>query len=155
MRHVTRHLLSARGQTLVEFALIAPIFVILLAGIIDFAMAMDRRIVLDHAVREGARYAAVTDDEGLVRDRVIEQAPGMLDSSDITICYEDKDNPPDGVATGVRDSVKVTASFTYDLPIIRPALSGLFGGDIGTIDMSPSGSAWLEKSVPGGTECPP
>jgi Flp pilus assembly protein TadG len=153
MRHVTRHLLSARGQTLVEFALIAPIFVILIAGIIDFAVAMDRDITLKHAVREGARYAAVTDDVGLVCDRVIEQAQGIVTGSDITISYEDING--DGRATDAGDSVKVTAHFTYDLPLIRPALSGLFGGDIGTIDMSPSGSAWLEKSVPGGTECPP
>jgi len=153
MRHVTRHLLSAKGQTLVEFALIAPIFVILLAGIIDFAMAMDRRITVQHAVREGARYAAVTDDAGLVCDRVIEQAQGIVTGSDITISYEDIDG--DGRATDAGDSVKVTASFTYDLPIIRPALSGLFGGDIGTIDMSPSGDSRLEQSVSGATGCPP
>jgi len=89
MRHVTRHLRSARGQTLVEFALIAPIFVILIAGIIDFAMAMDRRITVQHAVREGARYAAVTDDVGLVCDRVVDQAQGIVTGSDITISYED------------------------------------------------------------------
>jgi len=153
MRHVTRHLLSARGQTLVEFALVAPIFVILIAGIIDFAMAMDRRITVQHAVREGARYAAVTDDVGLVCDRVIEQAQGIVTGSDITISYEDIDG--DGRATDAGDSVKVTASFTYDLPIIRPALNGLFGGDIGTIDMSPSGDSRLEQSVSGATGCPP
>ena len=154
MRHVTRHLLSARGQTLVEFALVAPIFVILLAGIIDFAMAMDRRITVQHAIREGARYAAVTDDVGLVCDRVVEQAQGIVTSPDITISYEDKDDPLNGRDTDVGDSVKVTASFTYDLPIIRPALSGLFGGDIGTIDMSPWGDARLERSVSGATVCP-
>jgi len=155
MRHVTRHLLSARGQTLVEFALIAPIFVILLAGIIDFAMAMDRRITVQHAVREGARYAAVTDDVGLVCDRVIEQAQGIVTGPDIAISYQDMSKPPDGRDTDGGDSVKITAHFTYDLPIIRPALSGLFGGDIGAIDMSPSGDSRLEQSVSGATECPP
>ena len=154
MRHVTRLLLSARGQTLVEFALIAPIMVILLAGIIDFAMAMDRRITVQHAVREGARYAAVTDDVGLVCDRVVEQAQGTVAGSDITISYADMDDPANGRDTDVGDSVKVTAHFTYDLPIIRPALSGLFGGDIGAIDMSPWGDARLETSVSGATVCP-
>ena len=153
MRHVTRHLLSARGQALVEFALIAPIFVILIAGIIDFAMAMDRRITLQHAVREGARYAAVTDDVGLVCDRVTEQAQGMVTGSDITISYEDING--DGRATDAGDSVRVTASFTYDLPIIRPALEGLFGSDIGAIDMSPWGDSRLEQSVSGTTGCSP
>jgi hypothetical protein len=144
--------LSQRGQTLVEFALIAPIILLLIAGIIDFGMAMDRRIVLQHAVREGARYAAVTDDIGQVCDRTIEQAQGMIAGSDITVSYEDVDG--NGRATDAGDSVKVKASFTYHLPIIRPALSGLFGRDIGTIDMSPWGSARLERSVSGATECP-
>lgn len=152
MRHVTRLLLSAKGQTLVEFALIAPIIVILLAGIIDFAMAMDRRITVQHAVREGARYAAVTDDVGLVCDRVVEQAQGIVAGSDITISHEDIDG--DGRATDAGDSVKVTAHFTYDLPIIGPALEGLFGSDIGVIDLSPWGDARLETSVSGATVCP-
>jgi hypothetical protein len=63
--------------------------------------------------------------------------------------------PPDGRDTDGGDSVKITAHFTYDLPIIRPALSGLFGGDIGAIDMSPWGDSRLEQSVSGATECPP
>jgi hypothetical protein len=115
---------------------------------------MDRRITVQHAIREGARYAAVTDDVGLVCDRVIEQAQGIVTGSDITISYEDMDDPPNSRDTDVGDSVKVTAHFTYDLPIIGPAISGLSGTDIGTIDMSPWGDARLERSVSGATVCP-
>ena len=50
---------SEGGQTLIEFALIMPIVFLFLFVLVDFGIAMDRRLVLQHAVREGARYAAV------------------------------------------------------------------------------------------------
>lgn len=49
----------ARGQALVEFALIAPIFFLLLFGLIEFGRAVYTIQILDNAAREGARYAIV------------------------------------------------------------------------------------------------
>lgn len=145
---------SDRGQTLVEFALVAPIIFLFLFAIVDFGMAMDRRLTLQHAVREGARMAAVKDDIQQICDHTVEQAQGMITAADITLSYEDMDVPADGRDTDGGDSVKVTATFTYDLPIIGPALSGLLGSSLGTIDMAPWGAARLERGVSGATECP-
>src|SRR5436190_19629265 len=48
-----------RGQALVEFAFVAPIFFLLLFAIIDFGRYVYYVQVLDNAAREGARYAIV------------------------------------------------------------------------------------------------
>ena len=65
-RHISRAFGSRcrneGGQTLIEFALAAPLLLVFLLAIVDFGIAIDRRIVLDHAVREGARYASVGGD---------------------------------------------------------------------------------------------
>jgi Flp pilus assembly protein TadG len=53
-----------RGQSLVEFALIIPIFIILVFGIIDFGMGLRAYITVTQATREGARYAAVGNPAG-------------------------------------------------------------------------------------------
>jgi Flp pilus assembly protein TadG len=53
---------NERGSVAVEFGLIAPIFFLLLFGIIDFGRAFYTVHDLAAAVREGARYAAVLDD---------------------------------------------------------------------------------------------
>ena len=53
-----------RGQSLVEFALIVPIFIILVFGIIDFGMGLRAYITVTQATREGARYAAVGNPAG-------------------------------------------------------------------------------------------
>ena len=50
---------KARGQALVEMALITPLLVFILLGIVDLGRAYYQYTVMTNAVREGARYAAV------------------------------------------------------------------------------------------------
>lgn len=44
-----------KGQAIVEFALIMPILIILLLGVVFYAMAFNLQMVLNAAAREGAR----------------------------------------------------------------------------------------------------
>ena len=48
----------ARGQSLVEFALILPSFMILLLGLLEFGLIFSNHQGLEYATREGARTAA-------------------------------------------------------------------------------------------------
>lgn len=48
-----------RGQALVEFAMIAPIFFVLLIAIFDIGRIVWAHNALENAAREGARYAIV------------------------------------------------------------------------------------------------
>ena len=121
--------------------------------IVDFGIAMDRRIVLQHAVREGARMAAVNGDIDQVCDHTVAEAQGIISGADIAFSYEDLDDPPNLRATDAGDSVKVKASFAYEFPILGEVLSAFGGGPL-SIDMTPWGTARLELSVPGETECP-
>jgi Flp pilus assembly protein TadG len=52
-----------RAQALVEFALVAPIFFLLLFAIIEFGRAIYYVQILNNAAREGARYAIVHGNE--------------------------------------------------------------------------------------------
>lgn len=49
----------SRGQAMVEFALVAPMFFLLLFGIIEAGRFIFYYETLNHATREGARYAIV------------------------------------------------------------------------------------------------
>lgn len=51
---------SQRGQSLTEFALVIPIFVIVLCGIVEFSRMYETANVITSAARAGARVAAVT-----------------------------------------------------------------------------------------------
>ncbi|MDO9574653.1 MAG: TadE/TadG family type IV pilus assembly protein [Candidatus Contubernalis sp.] len=50
---------NEKGQSMVEFALIAVPLLILLLGIIEFGWLFNAQIILTGSVREGARVAAV------------------------------------------------------------------------------------------------
>jgi hypothetical protein len=59
--------MKRRGSALVEFALVAPILVVLILLMVQYGLVMNRMLTLSHAAREGARYAAVhpQDDEAI------------------------------------------------------------------------------------------
>ena len=52
-----RFLHAEKGQAMVEFALVLPLLLTLLCGIIDFGWLYYNQITLNNAAREGARYA--------------------------------------------------------------------------------------------------
>lgn len=55
-----------RGQALVEFALVIPIFLLLLVAIFDLGRAVFAYNTLTNAAREGARLAIVNQDEASI-----------------------------------------------------------------------------------------
>jgi Flp pilus assembly protein TadG len=62
-----------RGQALVEFALILPIILLLVVGMLEFARAWNLHQVMTDAAREGARRAVLADDglpKGQTQDSV-------------------------------------------------------------------------------------
>lgn len=48
------------GQSLVEFALVVPVLLLFLLGIVEFGWLFNAKISLTSAAREGARVAAVS-----------------------------------------------------------------------------------------------
>jgi hypothetical protein len=154
MKLIRRLAKRSRGQALIEFAFILPFLTIFLFSIVDYGIALNRRLELQHAVREGARYAAVTDDEALIQERTRAQAKNIIETSDVQVCYED--GADSGSTAGdVGDSVKVYIDppYTWDLPFIGTVVDGFFGADAGEIEMNASATARLEVVVDGATPC--
>ena len=142
MAGVRAKVASERGQTLVEFALILPIIVILLFGIIDFGLMLNHRITLQHAVREGARYAAVHDGCTDIQDRTKDRAGSAIsDRNTVSVSYEQ--NPAPGGST-----VTVSAPFDWQFPLMSR-----FG--VGAINEHVSGKGMLELEVTDAGGCGP
>ncbi len=66
-----------RGATAVEFALVLPLLLLLVCGIIDFGRALNAQITLTQAAREGARLEALGDSSGAVQTRTKAAAPDL------------------------------------------------------------------------------
>jgi Flp pilus assembly protein TadG len=63
------HAQSQKGSVMVEFALILPMFLLLLFGVITFSIALYNKTVLTMATREGARAGAIRDPNSSSTDR--------------------------------------------------------------------------------------
>lgn len=117
----------------------------MLFAIIDFGMAMDQRLVLEHAVREGAREAAVCNNVSAICHRAICQAQGAIDPDKrVTLSYTDLDNN-DQYDAG--DDVTVKIPYDWDLPIVNSALPALHLPTVKPLKLDASGSARLERTV--------
>jgi Flp pilus assembly protein TadG len=58
MRRSTTH--QSKGSTMVEFALAAPVLLLLLAGVLNYALALRTAIAVSDAARAGAHYGSLT-----------------------------------------------------------------------------------------------
>jgi Flp pilus assembly protein TadG len=105
-----------RGQALVEFALILPLLMVLLFGIVEFGRAWNGKQVLTDAAREGARLAVLgnpTITQAMVDSAVkVKIARGGFDTTQVTIAY------PDGFKTGTGNITSVQVSMPYRFVVI-------------------------------------
>jgi Flp pilus assembly protein TadG len=107
-----------RGAAAVEFALLLPLLLLLVFGIIDFGRAINAQITLTQAAREGARLAALGQPNVVSRTQAA--ATGL---SPVTVTVT---SCPAG-ATQTTDAVVQTSySFNFVTPV--GAIAGLFGG---------------------------
>lgn len=60
---IRRKMKKENGQAMVEFALVLPIFLLILCGIIDFGWLFFNQLSLNNACREAARVAVVTEED--------------------------------------------------------------------------------------------
>jgi Flp pilus assembly protein TadG len=118
---------SDRGAAAVEFALLLPLLLLLLFGIIDFGRALNAQITLTQAAREGARLTALGNTTAVVDSGTIAAATNLsLGDSNVTIT-----SPcPANFAPGSNAIVTVTYSFSFVTPV--GAIAGLFGSGFGS-----------------------
>ena len=92
-----------RGAVAVEFAIVAPVLVAILLGMIELGRAFEAQNMLEVAAREGARFASM-DRDGLLdpgesaNTKMVEDVKTMLASNGIpkdqvTVQIKDFDNP--------------------------------------------------------------
>jgi len=84
-----------RAAVLVEFALVLPLLIILLLGTITAGLALNAKQQINHAIREGSRYAATVPADPPfsngatwaenVRDLVVERSGGDLSAADVCV----------------------------------------------------------------------
>jgi Flp pilus assembly protein TadG len=120
----------AAGQSLVEFALVFPVLIIMLIAIFDFGRLVFAYNAITNAAREGARVGIINQTESGIQDEVINQATSLgLVAGDVVVTYVKSDAPtqpcPDDPPTSLECLVVVTVS--YDWQAITPVIGSIVG----------------------------
>lgn len=122
-----------RGQTLVEFALVVPLFILLLVGLFDIGRAVYTHSTLNNAAREAGRLAIVDQTEDDIKQRAVEVAVGTgLSEDDVSVEYRLPTSPDtagscdanvgDDDIYGCLAVVRTEAQFVAATPIISQLL---------------------------------
>jgi Flp pilus assembly protein TadG len=135
---------SARGQSLVEFAMVFPVFILILIGLFDLGRAVFAFNTLSNASRESARVAIVNQTESDVEAEAMKQGVSLgLTPGEVTVAYLGHDgtgtcSAPYGV--GCRASVTVQYTFVAATPVI--------GQLIGPFTMTSTTEMPVERTCP-------
>lgn len=108
------------GQAMVEFALVLPILIFLIAGIIDFGWIFGNQLLVNNACREAARYNAIhynvdqmTIANATVKaEEIIESRAPTLKSNNVNVS---------------KSNESITVYLESDIFVITPFLSAIVG----------------------------
>lgn len=134
-----------RGQGLVEFALILPVLLIVLLGIVDFGRAIYAYNTLSNAARAGVRVAIVNQnpaglgcasgngsapaDSTMVSPQdCAQQAAVVLPGTTATVTYRTIDDT--AACSPVQVGCLAVVTTTYTFRLITPIISNIVGNNI-------------------------
>jgi Flp pilus assembly protein TadG len=118
------------GQSLVEFALVAPVLLLVLFGIVEFGLMLYNQHVITNASREGARFGIVVESprrtaaeiqdvvEAYCGDHLVTFGSGGTPTTTVSF--------PGGQTFGQDLTVEVT--FHYDFLVLPAFIADFLGG---------------------------
>jgi hypothetical protein len=120
------------GQGLVEFAIILPVLLLLLLGMIEFGLILYNQHVITNASREGARYGIVVHNPRREPDSIA----GVVNEYCANNLVTFGSSPPleitidPAITSGALfgQDLSVDVSFHYDFLVLPNFLGDLFGG---------------------------
>ena len=104
---------SERGTVMAEFALVLPILLVILFGIVELGIAFNRAQAVEAAAREGARLASISSTtSGDVTARVNDALAGIPLDNPVNVAVA-----PGGCAGREGEPVTVTVTYLHNVTI--------------------------------------
>ena len=151
MNSTKQKLRSERGAELIEFALVLPLLLLIVLGIVDFGFLFQRMQVMTNAAREGARIAvlpgyATPDVQARVQNYV--QTGGVPTTSLNPAVQVTNVTIPTTPGGPTMSGKRVKVTYTHDFVFIGP-LAGWFSGSFTSVPVT--GTAIMRDEVGSGS----
>lgn len=122
MRSIVMILRGKRGQSIVEFALVVPVLLLLVFGIMEGGRLLHQTIIVTEAAREGARVAVVNVNNTNINNTVKTAVNRFGGGLATTITYRNQAN------ASVQNPVSggtATVAVTANVQLVSPLISSL------------------------------
>lgn len=119
MRRWSHHTVGERGQEAVELAIVLPLLVLIVFGVLDLGRAFHAAIVITNAARVGARYGILSpgDPNGIITVTQAEAQGSGIDLTDTTLSAIEV-TCPEGCGSDLPIRVTVTYQFKLILGLV-------------------------------------
>lgn len=117
-RRTSRHLSAENGQAAVEFAIVVPVLIALLLGIVQGGIAFSHYITVTDAARAAARKAVLIRQESLTSADITaaaDAAASGLNTAQLGVTLSDPTDP--GFQQG-GSTVRVTVTYPYSIDVL-------------------------------------
>jgi Flp pilus assembly protein TadG len=144
---VRARLRGAAGAELIEFALVLPVLLVVLGGILDMGFLFNNYAVVTNAAREGARMAAVPGwAEADVQNRVNSYLMGAgLPLTGVTTTVSAVSVDVGGGRS--INGVKVVVSYPYNYLILGPLAQMIQGGSVANVTLKAAATMRTEVAA--------
>lgn len=106
---------SSPGQALVEFALVLPLFLLLIFAVVEISNVGYSYVTLNNAVRSGARVASLGGLDSSIRNTVTTSSP-LFDVNFLNVTISPNE-------ANRRSGSEVNVNATYEVHLTTPVLS--------------------------------
>jgi TadE-like protein len=160
---VSRRTRLQRGQGLVEFAFLLPVFLILLLGMLEFGLAFTHNLTLEYATREGARVGSALVNGGGQLGCASGQSPNGADVDPLIIAAVERvlTSPGSAITIANIPSIRIyksTASGSEAGPVnvwtLTPGTGPVPPGGTQPLNFSPTSTGWQACSRTNSTASP-
>jgi Flp pilus assembly protein TadG len=135
-----------QGQALAEFAIVIPIFLLILFGIFDVGRAVYAYSSVTNAAREGARLAIVNQDTASVGNRAADQATALAVTT--TVEFRQPGPNPDAVNNPACSTLGIGCIAVVRVSTSWSALTPLIGTLLGPVTLRAESQLPLEFVCP-------
>jgi Flp pilus assembly protein TadG len=148
---------SRRGQSLVEFALILPVFILVLLGIFDLGRAVYAYNTINNAAREAARLAIVDQTVADIQAEGEAHAVSLgIAAADVDVAFFQTSAGPGTTCTHIGTARAIECTALVRVPYEYTAATPIVGAIVGVLNLTGESQFRVEFNCVdgGGVDCP-